>query len=124
MFRPPYSCYLSLPFYATFFLFTKTANIRNKGFGVPVAYKEHLSEDLPIVHNMFHVSPLKKCLRAPKHVIEILDVNRGPDLTYLEYSIKVLDQKDRSLEEKLSNFTSYSGTNPMKMKLHRNWRSI
>jgi hypothetical protein len=89
-----------------------------------VAYKEQLSEDLPIVHNMFHVSPLKKCLRVPEHVIEISDVNRGPDLTYLEYSIKVLDQKDRSLEKKLSNFTSYSGTNPMKMKPHRNWRSI
>ena len=83
-----------------------------------------MPKDLSIMHDMFHISQLKKCLRVPKQVVEISDVNLGPGLTYLEYSIKVLDQKDRSLEEKLSNFTSYSGTNPMKMKLHRNWRSI
>jgi hypothetical protein len=52
---------------------------------------------------MFHVPQLKKCFHVLKHVIEISDVNLGPDLTYLEYSIKVLDQKDRSLEENLSS---------------------
>jgi hypothetical protein len=55
------------------------------------------------VHNMFHISQLKKCLRVPKLGVEISDVNLGPDLTNLEYSIKVLDQKDRSLEENLSS---------------------
>jgi hypothetical protein len=52
---------------------------------------------------MFHISQLKKCLRVPKLGVEISDVNLGPDLTNLEYSIKVLDQKDRSLEENLSS---------------------
>jgi hypothetical protein len=47
------------------------------------------------MHDMFHISQLKKCLRVPKQVVEISDVNLGPGLTYLEYSIKVLDQKDR-----------------------------
>jgi hypothetical protein len=93
-------------------------------FGGPVVYKVQLPKDLSIVHNMFHISQLKKCFRVLKHVIGISDVNLGPDLTYLEYSIKVLDQKDRSLEEMLSSFISYSGTNPWKMKPHRNWRSI
>jgi hypothetical protein len=83
-----------------------------------------LPNNLSTVHNMLHVSQLKKCFRVLKHVIEISDVNLGPDLTYLEYSIKVLDQNDRALEEKLSSFISYSGTNPWKMKPHRNQRSI
>jgi hypothetical protein len=54
-----------------------------------------LPKDLSIMHDMFHISQLKKCLRVPKQVVEISDVNLGPGLTYLEYSIKVLDQKDR-----------------------------
>jgi hypothetical protein len=77
------------------FLFTKTTKLRNKGFGEPMAYNEQLPEDVPMVHNMLHVSPLKKCLRVSEHVLGISGVNLEPGLTYLEYSIKVLDQKDR-----------------------------
>jgi hypothetical protein len=69
-----------------------------------VAYKEQLSEDLPIVRNMFHVSPLKKCLRVPTHVIGVSGVNIEPDLTYLEYPIKVLDLKDRVTRRKAIKF--------------------
>jgi hypothetical protein len=76
----------------------KTTKLRNKGFGEPVAYKEQLSEDLPIVPNMFHVSPLKKCLRVPKYVIEISDVSHKPGLTSSQYPIKVLDQKDQDTQ--------------------------
>jgi hypothetical protein len=52
-----------------------------------------LPKDLSIVHDMFHISQLKKCLRVPKQVVEISDVNLGPSLTYLEYSIKVFGSK-------------------------------
>jgi hypothetical protein len=41
------------------------------------------------------VSPLKKCLRVPKYVIEISDVSHKPGLTSSQYPIKVLDQKDQ-----------------------------
>jgi hypothetical protein len=58
-------------------------------FGGLVVYKVQLPKNLSTVHNMFYVSQLKKCLRVPKHVIEISDVNLGPDLTYLEYPIRV-----------------------------------
>jgi hypothetical protein len=43
------------------------------------------------MHNMFHVPRLKKYLRVPKHVIEILGVNLELDLTHWEFSVKVLD---------------------------------
>jgi hypothetical protein len=73
-------------------------------FGGPVVYKIQLPKNLSIVHNMFHVSPLKKCLRVPAHVIWISGVNIGPDLTYLGYPIKVLDLKDRVTRRKAIKF--------------------
>ena len=36
-----------------------------------VAYRLQLSDILSAVHNIFHVSQLKKCLRAPDEVVEI-----------------------------------------------------
>jgi hypothetical protein len=60
-----------------------------------VAYRLQLPETLSAVHNVFHVSQLKKCLRVPDRTIEVMDVTLEPDLTYSEHPIQVLDQKDR-----------------------------
>jgi hypothetical protein len=78
--------------------------LRLSSFGGPVVYKVQLPKNFSTVHNMFYVSQLKKCLRVPEHVIEISDVNLGPDLTYLEYPIKVLDLKDRVTRRKAIKF--------------------
>jgi hypothetical protein len=48
----------------------------------PVAYRLQLPEILSAVHNVFHVSQLKKCLRVPDRTIEVTDVALKPDLTY------------------------------------------
>jgi hypothetical protein len=61
----------------------------------PVAYRLQLPETLSAVHNVFHVSQLKKCLRVPDRTIDVVDVVLEPDLTYSEHPIRVLDQKDR-----------------------------
>jgi hypothetical protein len=61
----------------------------------PLAYRLQLPETLSAVHNVFHVSQLKKCLRVPDRTIEVMDVTLEPDLTYSEHPIRVLDQKDR-----------------------------
>jgi hypothetical protein len=61
----------------------------------PVAYRLQLSETLSAVHNVFHVSQLKKCLWVPNRTIEVTDVVLEPELTYSEHPIRVLDQKDR-----------------------------
>jgi ribosome-binding factor A len=47
------------------------------------------------VHNVFHVSQLKKCLQVPDQVVDVEGVELEPDLTYSEYFVQVLDQKDR-----------------------------
>jgi hypothetical protein len=56
------------------------------------------------VHDVFHVSQWNKCLRVPKYVIEILDVNHKPGLTSSEYPINVLDQKDQVTRRKVIEF--------------------
>jgi hypothetical protein len=67
----------------------------------PVAYRLQLPETLSVVHN---VSQLKKCLRVPDRIIEVIDVVLKPDLTYSEHPIRVLDQKDRVTRRKTLKF--------------------
>jgi hypothetical protein len=70
----------------------------------PVAYRLQLPETLSAVHNVFHVSQLKKCLRVPDRTVEVTNVVLEPDLTYSEHPIWVLDQKDRVTRRKTLKF--------------------
>jgi hypothetical protein len=70
----------------------------------PVAYQLQLPETLSAVHNVFHVSQLKKCLRVPDRTIDVVDVALEPNLTYSEHPIRVLDQKDRITRKRTVKF--------------------
>jgi hypothetical protein len=70
----------------------------------PVAYRLQLPETLSIVHNVFHVSQLKKCLQISDRTINVVDVALEPDLTYSEHPIRVLDQKDRITRKRTLKF--------------------
>ena len=54
----------------------------------PVAYRVKLPDHMLAVHDIFHVSQLKKCLQVPDQVIDFGDVELAPDLTYAEYSLE------------------------------------
>jgi hypothetical protein len=56
------------------------------------SYQVELPTRLSGVHNMFHVSQLKRCLKAPADVGIEDTIPLEPDLTYKAYPIKVLDQ--------------------------------
>ncbi|WVZ70300.1 hypothetical protein U9M48_018976 [Paspalum notatum var. saurae] len=47
-----------------------------------------LPPHLAAVHDVFHVSQLKKCLRVPKEVVDTSQIQIEPDLTYQERPIK------------------------------------
>jgi hypothetical protein len=58
-----------------------------------VAYKLELPLSLARVQNIFHVSQLKKCLKAPVEVVLPEVAPLEADLTYPEHPIKILDQE-------------------------------
>jgi hypothetical protein len=70
----------------------------------PVLYRLQLPELLSAVHNVFHVSQLKKCLRIPDRTIDVVDVTLEPNMTYSKHPIRVLDQKDKITRKRTLKF--------------------
>jgi hypothetical protein len=56
-----------------------------------VACQLELPDHLSDVHDVFHVSQLKKCLRVPEEQLPMEELSVQGDLTYTEYPIKILD---------------------------------
>jgi hypothetical protein len=69
-----------------------------------VAYKLDLPPSLAGVHDIFYVSQLKKCLKAPMDIVLPEVTPLEADLSYPEHPIKVLDQKDRVTRRKAIKF--------------------
>jgi hypothetical protein len=59
--------------------------------GGEVAYQLELPPRLSDVHDVFHVSQLKKCLRVSEEQLPMEHLDLGGDLTYSETPIKILD---------------------------------
>jgi hypothetical protein len=70
----------------------------------PMAHKLELLPSLEGVHNIFHVSQLKKCLKAPVDVVLPEVTPLEIDLTYPKHPIKMLDQKDHVTRSKTVKF--------------------
>jgi hypothetical protein len=60
-----------------------------------MAYQLSLPENLSAVHDVFHVSQLKKCLRVPEEQLPIEDLEVQEDLTYIEKPTKILETTDQ-----------------------------
>jgi hypothetical protein len=56
-----------------------------------VAYQLELPPQLSEVHDVFHVSQLKNCLRVPEERLPMEYLDIGGDLTYSERPIRILD---------------------------------
>ncbi|KAJ0978177.1 hypothetical protein J5N97_013651 [Dioscorea zingiberensis] len=62
-----------------------------------VAYRLALPPDLAQVHNVFHVSMLRKYLTDPTKIIEYEPVELQQDLSYEEWPVEILDYKEQKL---------------------------
>jgi hypothetical protein len=60
----------------------------------PTSYQVELPSKLSGVHNVFHVSELKRCQKPPTNVVVEDTIPLEPDLTYKTHPIKILDQQD------------------------------
>jgi hypothetical protein len=63
-------------------------------------YKVELPLSLAGIHNIFHVSQLRKCVHDPSHVISYEPLNIQANLTYEELPVQVLDRKEQQLRAK------------------------
>jgi hypothetical protein len=52
------------------------------------------------VHDVFHVSQLKKCLRVPEEQLPMEVFDAKEDLSHLEYSVKILETSERVTRNK------------------------
>jgi hypothetical protein len=69
-----------------------------------LAHKLELPPSLAGVHDIFHVSQLKKCLKTPVDVVLPEVAPLKTDLTYPEHPIKILYQKSRVTRCKIIKF--------------------
>jgi hypothetical protein len=66
-----------------------------------MAYQLELPTSLSDVHNVFHVSQLKKCLCVPEEQLPMEELSVQGDFTYTEYPIKILDTLTRVTRNKV-----------------------
>jgi hypothetical protein len=66
-----------------------------------VAYQLKLPDHLADVHDVFHVSQFKKCLRVLEEQLPMEKLSVQDDLTYIEYPIKILDTLTRVTRNKV-----------------------
>lgn len=65
-----------------------------------LAYRVALPPRLSSVHNVFHVSMLRKYISNPTHVLSYEMLDLTPELSYEERPIQILDRQERRLRNK------------------------
>jgi hypothetical protein len=60
-----------------------------------VSYQLSLPENPSAVHDVFHMSLLKKCLRVPEEQLPMEDLEVQEDLTYIEKPTQILETADQ-----------------------------
>jgi hypothetical protein len=63
--------------------------------GGEVVYQLELPPQLSNVHDVFHVSQLKNCLHVPEEQIPTEGLDAKEDLSYQEYTVKILETSER-----------------------------
>ncbi|KAL6179189.1 hypothetical protein ACLB2K_050705 [Fragaria x ananassa] len=65
-----------------------------------LAYRLVLPPKLSRIHNVFHVSMLRKYIADPSHVLEEQPISLQKDLSYEEEPVQILDRKEQVLRNK------------------------
>ena len=66
-----------------------------------VAYKLALPQELARLHDVFHVSMLRKYVADPSHVLVEQPIELKEDLRYVEEPLTIVDRKEQILRSKV-----------------------
>ncbi|XP_062176026.1 uncharacterized protein LOC133881078 [Alnus glutinosa] len=66
----------------------------------PVAYRLALLPNLSKIHDVFHVSMLRKYVQDLSHVLESEPLQIRQDLTYEEVPVRIVDRKENELRRR------------------------
>ncbi|GKD87186.1 hypothetical protein Tco_1358340 [Tanacetum coccineum] len=64
-----------------------------------VAYKLELPKELRGIHNIFHVSFLKKCLSDDSLIIPLEEIQLDDKLHFIEEPVEIMDRKVKQLKQ-------------------------
>jgi hypothetical protein len=76
-----------------------------------VAYQLELPRNLSQVHDVFHVSQLRRCFKDPIRSVDHEMLELQEDLSYQEYPIRILDQAERRTRQKAIKFLKVQWSN-------------
>nr|GEW30170.1 reverse transcriptase domain-containing protein [Tanacetum cinerariifolium] len=68
--------------------------------GGPVAYRMKLPQELSCVHDMFHVSNLKKCLTEPDVQVHLDEIEIDENLHFVEEPIEIVERDVKKLKRR------------------------
>ncbi|XP_052478079.1 uncharacterized protein LOC128033838 [Gossypium raimondii] len=66
----------------------------------PIAYHVELPPDLDQIHDVFHVSMLRRYRSDPTHIVPIKEIEVRPDLTFEEEPVQILERDVKVLRRK------------------------
>src|ERR1041385_6102864 len=69
-----------------------------------VAYQLELPPEMTDIHDVFHVSQLRKCVSPPVKRVDVKELELAQDLTYGEKPVRILDEMERTTRSKVIQF--------------------
>ena len=69
-----------------------------------LAYQLELPSNFANMHDVFHVSQLRKCFKAPERTINFEEIDLQEDLSYHEHPVAILEETERKTRNKSIKF--------------------